>query len=89
MEKGIRFSPIGVVDDLIIDGHHRYLASELAQSRLDRIASLKSSAKEVLDWKVIELVDEDWDTLAKIEMLNRFDAERNNLTLDELKALIR
>ena len=32
MDTGIKFPSVKVVDDLIIDGHHRYLASILVDS---------------------------------------------------------
>ena len=36
MDTGIKFPSVKVVDDLIIDGHHRYLASILVDVKLER-----------------------------------------------------
>ena len=37
MKYGIRFSPIKVCDNLIIDGHHRYISSLLAGIEIENI----------------------------------------------------
>lgn len=50
MLVGIKFPSIKIDDDLIIDGHHRYLASLLANTLLDTIPSNKTSATIVNDW---------------------------------------
>lgn len=44
MTKGIKFDSIKVCDNLIIDGHHRYVSSILADKKLDQVASSKTSA---------------------------------------------
>jgi hypothetical protein len=84
MSIGLKFSSIRVSDQLIIDGHHRYLASLLASFSLEQTDCIKSSSKTAFKWESIELVDVDWDTEAKIEMLNREDAKYNDMTLEEL-----
>jgi len=86
---GIKFSSIKVCGDLIIDGHHRYLASRLAKFNLENVTTLKPSSIEVIDWISIEYTDIDWDTPAKIKMLNEEDARFNNMTSDELCQRIR
>ena len=84
MSIGLKFDAIKVDDKLIIDGHHRYLASILSGVSLDRNSVPKSSAKVATDWQNVALVDEDWDTAAKIAMLNELDAEYNGLSVEEL-----
>lgn len=46
MLLGIEFSPIKVADDLIVDGHHHYVASLLAKTNIDIIPSLKTAATQ-------------------------------------------
>jgi len=90
MKLGIKFSAIKVSEeDLIIDGHHRYLASRLAEVELDRIPSNTTSATVVTDWKSVEFIDSDWDTEAKIKMLNEQDAKYNNLQPNVLNELLK
>jgi hypothetical protein len=84
MSIGLLFSSISVDGNLIVNGRHRYLASLLTDYKLDQVPSSRTAAKEPVDWKSVKLVDEDWDTDAKIKMLNEEDARYNNLTLDEL-----
>lgn len=88
MSLGIMFSGIKVVDNLIIDGHHRYLASLLANKKLDIYSSNRTTATTVTEWESVVFVDDDWDTKAKIEMLNEQDAKYNDVSLDEIIKLV-
>jgi hypothetical protein len=87
MKSGIKFSPIKVDENLIIDGHHRYIASIMAEVPLELIPSNKTSATTIIDWSQILLDSEDWDTTAKINMLNAIDAEFNNISFEKLDEL--
>lgn len=89
MTIGIKFQGIKVDGDLIIDGHHRYLASILAGISLERYPSQRTSATRISDWKVVNFVEEDWDTEAKILILNQMDAKYNNLTQEQLNDLLK
>lgn len=80
----IKFPIIKVDEDLIIDGHHRYLAALIANKSLDIIPSFRSSATEITKWKDIKLDISDWDTEAKILLLNKQDAKYNSIELDEI-----
>ncbi len=88
MMIGIRFSGIKVSDGVIIDGHHRYLASQLANIELERLPSSKTSATTIIDWESVVFATEDWDTEAKIKMLNEEDARYNNVPLEEIAKLM-
>lgn len=89
MKVGIKFSGIKVDGDLIIDGHHRYLASLLAGVCLEMHPSNRTSATKVSEWDVVEIVEDDWDTEAKILFLNKIDARFNGVTLEELTELLK
>lgn len=89
MMLGIKFQGIKVDGDVIVDGHHRYLASIFANVALERIPSIKSAAKNIYEWNVIQIVDDDWDTSAKILMLNEQDADYNNIELNVLLNLLK
>lgn len=89
MTAGIRFSGIKVEDNLICDGHHRYLASILANFPLERIPGNKTSATNPVDWKSVIFEEEDWDTTAKINMLNEQDAAYNNISIEKIVELLK
>jgi len=89
MLVGIKFPSIKIDDNLIIDGHHRYLASLLANTDLETIPSNKTSATIVYDWNEVVFDVNDWDTDAKILMLNEQDANNNNITLKEIIELLK
>jgi hypothetical protein len=84
MTVGIQFDDIKVCDDLIIDGHHRYVSSILAGKTLGRVKSSKTSATRTREWEDVKFVEEEWDTPEKIYSLNEDDAEFNNISLDRL-----
>lgn len=89
MSNEIRFDAIKICDNLIIDGHHRYISSLLANVELDKIKSAKSSATFEYNWQEVDFVEEEWDTPEKINRLNQMDAEYNNLTLEQIIDLIK
>ena len=62
MLEGGDFWSIRVDDGVIIDGHHRYVASRLAEINIQSIPSNKTSATIVTPWESVTFVfDEDWD----------------------------
>lgn len=89
MSAGIKFSEIKVENSLICDGHHRYIASILANFFLGRIQGNITSATSEIPWKSVSFEDEDWDTEAKINMLNEQDANYNNIPLATIVELLR
>lgn len=86
MRLNLRFGSIQVDKDVILNGHHRYLASKLANFQLDQVPGIKTAAKELIDWQNVELVEDDWDTEAKIRHLNKEDARYNEIKIEELLA---
>ena len=89
MSAGIKFSEIKVENNLICDGHHRYIASRLANFSLERIQGKVTSATTEIQWKAVIFEDEDWDTEAKINMLNQQDAIYNNILLAKIIELLK
>lgn len=84
MINGIKFDDIKICDKLIIDGHHRYISSLLANIKLEEVKSSKTSATIEYNWSTVEFVEEEWDTEDKILLLNELDASYNNLTLEKI-----
>ena len=89
MAAGIGFAGIKVENNLICDGHHRYVASLLANFSLERILGSSTSATAIVHWESVTFDDEDWDTVAKINMLNEEDAEYNNIPIDKIVELLK
>ena len=89
MTIGIKFPGIKVDGDVIIDGHHRYLASLIAGVSLEVYPSYKTSATAVADWTAVEIVEEDWDTPAKILFHNQMDAQFNDMTIEAFNELLK
>jgi hypothetical protein len=55
---------------------------------LDTVPTGKSSATLVTKWSEVMLVLDDWDTEAKIKMLNEIDASFNGITVELLTELL-
>lgn len=89
MAAGIKFPGIKVESNLICDGHHRYIASILAHFSLERIPGNVTSATIAVPWESVIFEDEDWDTPAKIEMLNEQDAYYNNIPIEQIVELLK
>lgn len=89
MCAGIKFSGIKVEDNIICDGHHRYIASILAEYKIEIIQGSKTSATIPVDWKSVTFEDEDWDTATKINMLNEQDAEYNDIALERIIEMLK
>ncbi|MBX3163815.1 MAG: hypothetical protein KF900_04995 [Bacteroidetes bacterium] len=89
MKIGIKFDGIKVYEGLIIDGHHRYIASLLANFDLQKYNWAKPTHYKAMEWKEIEITEKDWDTEDKIDMLNREDAKYNGLLFEQLAEMIK
>ncbi len=89
MISGIKFAGIKVENGIICDGHHRYLASLLANYSIEIIDYVVAKGSVIRDWSFVEFIEEDYDTQAKIDMWNRQDAEYNDLPLDKLVDLLK
>lgn len=84
MMNGIRFEDIKVCGSLLIDGHHRYVSSLLADIEIGTVASAKTSATVEHNWIAVDFILEDWDTAAKIKYLNQLDSEFNNIPIEKI-----
>jgi len=85
---GIRFQPIRVAEDLIIDGHHRYIAAILAKQEVTVTPSSSTSATTCVLWTAVELDPLDWDSRSQIDIFNTLDAANSNVDPQWLQKLI-
>lgn len=84
MIHDIKFDDIKVCEGLIIDGHHRFISSILAKKQIKHVLSSKTSATIEQNWENIDFVEVEWDTDAKINHLNRQDADFNEITIEKI-----
>ena len=89
MKNGIRFDDIKICDNLIIDGHHRYISSLLAGFKIQTINSHKTSATNIFEWDDIRFLDIEWDTKDKIQYLNELDAIFNKIPVEKIIEIIK
>ena len=67
INRGARFGPIHVVDDLIINGHHRYICYSFLDLPIETTTWRHSHANEPKGWKDVVVEVEDWDKPEDIE----------------------
>ena len=89
MKGGIRFSGINLNETLIIDGHHRYIASLLANISIKRFSTNSTSATIITPWESVIFEEEDWDTPCKIKMLNQLDAAYNEIPIENIIEMLK
>jgi hypothetical protein len=89
MVHNLKFDDIKICDNLIIDGHHRYISSLLARKAIGNVPTHKTSATKIYKWKEIEFVNAEWDTTEKIDKLNMEDARFNNVPLVKIYEMTR
>ncbi len=87
MSHGIKFDDIKICDNLIIDGHHRYLSSLITNFSIGQVPSPKTAATKQVEWNVVEFDENDWDTPLKIAHLNEQDAIYNGLDIEFMKQI--
>lgn len=84
MKAELLFPNIKVHGNLIIDGHHRYVASQIIGLEIEKTPTLRSSTKIEFDWSEVQVVNEDWDSPDDVLRHNTDDATYNGLTLEAL-----
>lgn len=62
MLAGIKFSAIKIHDNFICDGHHRYIASLLANYNIEAIIWVANTTITLTDWSTVSFDESDWDT---------------------------
>jgi len=80
----IKFEIVKVNENIIVDGHHRYISSELAKKEIEKTPYPKSLATIEYSWNDVQFVDEEWDTAYRILDLNKLDAKYNDLSLERI-----
>ena len=87
MKIGIQFDGIKVNDSRIVDGHHRYICSQLAEFEIEHIDWEIAKSSVDYDWSIIEVVEEDYEDENQINEHNIRDAELNDVDISILEDL--
>ena len=62
VKEGYRFGGVKFNGDLIIDGHHRYIAYKLADVQFESLNGGRCHTDEIKEIKELEIdIEEDWD----------------------------
>lgn len=83
MKSNIRFADILTCEGVIVNGHHRYIASLIAGVNIGMMTG-GMPMLQLSDWRQIEFAEEDWDTAADLMIINQRDASFNGLTLKDV-----
>lgn len=91
MQHGINFMPIyNSSGNIIVNGHHRYVASIIADYGLDIVNNYPIETQIIdLQWETVEFIEDDWDSPAKVSMLNEIDADYNGMTVKEIESILK
>jgi len=87
MQYGIKFNGIKVFENLIIDGHHRYVSSLITKIQIDSVPGQKTSATKIHHWMDVKFDENDWDTTSRIAYLNAQDAFYNKIDIEIIKQI--
>lgn len=89
MNAGLcNFDAIKIADDLIIDGHHRYIASKMAGTQIQIFPSTKNYSQRIFDWKGILLNLNEYDSATEIKYHNFNDATKNGISVDLIEKIL-
>jgi hypothetical protein len=89
LKLGIKFAAIKIDDGLICDGHHRYIASLLADVDTPITKSFRTNASEEISWHLIDFDENDWDSTIKVDLLNQEDASYNDISIESLLEILK
>jgi hypothetical protein len=89
MMAEIKFPAIKVQDNFICNGHHRYIASLLADYNLEKIQWDYLSKTNIIDWESVSFDENDWDNVDEIDHFNKQDADFNNISLDKIIEILK
>jgi hypothetical protein len=84
----INFDAIKVAEDLIIDGHHRYIATKLSKTTIQIFPSTKNHSQQSFEWSDVILKTNEYDTETEIKYHNFNDAIRNGISVDEIEKFL-
>lgn len=88
MKLNVDFPYILVDDDLIVNGHHRYICSEIMKKPIGINKWQKPDNAVELDWRNVVVEEIDYDEPEKVIEHNRRDAESSGLDIEIFNSAI-
>ncbi len=88
MQKGVTFADIRTAENVVTNGHHRYLAARLLGVYIGSQDSELVAAKVVRTWDSVMIVDVDFDKPEEIDRHNAYDAKCMDMKLEQFLELI-
>jgi len=88
MSLGVEFEAIKVERESIVNGHHRYVASILVNSKLERVPWTAPKSMTHCTWNKIALDANDWESDLEIKAHNERDALRAGLNVEVFNSLL-
>jgi hypothetical protein len=88
MKVGVDFSAIQVCENIIVNGHHRYICAEILNLQLDQTSWALPLHSTFGNWQDVEITPDDFDDYAQIVLYNTLDAKRCNLDPETFNTLL-
>lgn len=86
---GIKFEPIKTNNQIICDGHHRYIATILTNSKIHEIPGSIATQATHFQWENVNFDLQDWENDEQIQLYNEADAIYNEIPIEKLLELIK
>lgn len=61
LNNGERFRPIQVDNEVIVNGHHRYICLSILGLSVETIQWTRSPTSEIIPWSLVIVENLDWD----------------------------
>ncbi len=89
MKAGLEFNAIKVCENLIIDSHHRYIASILAEKKIASFNWPKNHQQTVFNWNEVSLSSVDYDDPSEVDYHNFNDAKMNGIDVQYVRNILK
>ena len=87
MKLGISFKNIQCENDLLVDGHHRYICSILANKEIGIRPYKAPHCVIIYEWKNLKIEEKDYDSDKERKKHNLRDSLRHNADLQTFNRL--
>jgi hypothetical protein len=84
----INFDAIKIAEEIIMDGHHRYIAAKLSKTEIQIFPSTKNHSQQTFEWCDIILKTNEYDSESEIKYHNFNDALRNGISVDQIEKFL-
>ena len=85
MKIGVQFDNINIDKELLTNGHHRYICSQLLKKSITTNVWASPSQIIVYKWAEIEIDPDDWESKELVERHNQADVLRSALNINALE----